>query len=155
MWESIETHPGFLVLGLALIVLFIILISIVSSRRLTAEARKMRVRKFALIGAGIFFFGVPMFKPTVYPSSNAKYLDKIEVGELATTGQIEKFETDQTEQIEEIKKDIIEIRKDIHKINSFYSSIILLMANMLMVACFTLAFSKKKDPTENSDSLSI
>jgi hypothetical protein len=151
MWESVETSPALWILGLAFVAFILTVIGFLSSSKLTPELRKKRVRKFALIGAGIFFLGVTIFKPFVYSSSNAKYLDKIEVGELATSEQSGKLETNQTEQIERMKEDIIDLRKDIHKMNMFYSTVIQVLANILAGICFAFAFSKEKNPADDAE----
>lgn len=53
-------------MALAVIALIFTLFGRLTGSNLSEEQRKIRTLKFALIGAAIFFFAVPIFKPMIF-----------------------------------------------------------------------------------------
>jgi hypothetical protein len=149
MIETIENNPVYWILALALIALICTLFGLITGAKLPTEERKIHTRKFALIGAAVFFSTVPIVKPLIGSYSGVESLDKIEISELATTDQIVKLEKEQARQIERLKEEVIELRKDVRNANQYYSTIFLLVSNIVGMLCLTFAFRKDEKKMEN------
>ena len=149
MIESIENNSVYWILGLALLALLITFIGIFTSAKMPKDEAFKHRCNYALIGAAVFFFTVPIVKPLIGSYSGIESLDKIEISALATTDQIVKLEKEQALQIERLKEEVIELRKDVRNANQYYSTIFLLVSNIVGMLCLTFAFRKDEKPVEN------
>ncbi|MBS1794340.1 MAG: hypothetical protein JSS81_10825 [Acidobacteria bacterium] len=150
MLESFEEHAIYWMLGAALIMVAMTVFGLITSSHLPLPQRKMRIRKFAAIGAAIFFFSLPLFKPMVDSSSNTRFMEPLKAENLKTVEDLEKFERSQTSQIERMKEDILELKRDARRMNLYYSSLV----SFLSMAIGTLALSyalRKKETNETGD----
>jgi len=149
MLESIEQNPAFWVMGIFLIALVVTVTGHLTGLGLPTEQRKKQTRKFALIGAAIFFFVVPIFKPIVWTYSGVKNLDEIKVSELKTNEEIVKLEKEQARQIERLKEEVVELRQDVNRLNRYYSIIFQLLSNLAAMLCLIFALRKDEKMVEN------
>jgi hypothetical protein len=147
--EIIENNSVYWLLGFALLALIITIVGIFTSAKLPAEQRLKHRRKFALVGAAIFFFGIPVFKPTVWTYSGVRNLDKIEVADLGSADQELKLEKEQARQIERLKEEVIELRREVRDANRYYSTVFQLLSNIAAMLCLIFAFRKDEQAVEN------
>jgi CBS domain containing-hemolysin-like protein len=149
MLENIEQNAVLWIYGFAFLALLITIIGVLAGAKLPTEQGKARTRKFALVGAAIFFFAVPVFKPLVWSYSGVRNLDEIKVSELATNEEIVKLEKEQTRQIERLKEEVVELRQDVRRMNQYYSTIFQLLSNLAAMLCIIFAFRKDEKTVEN------
>ena len=147
--ESIENNSVYWILGLAVLALLITFIGVLTSAKLPTKERFKHRRNYALVGAALFFFTVPIVKPLIGSYSGVETLDKIEISELATTDQIIKLEKEQARQIERLKEEVIKLRNDVRNANQYYSTIFQLVSNIVAMLCLAFAFRKDEKTMEN------
>lgn len=99
---------------------------------------------FALIGLGIIFFCLPIFKPYVSSYSAVEDLEIGKPGDLNSQEVHAKHETDQDLNIERLKTEVNRLREDIDQVNSYYSTIVQMLSTMGFVTCLLLVLRFKK-----------
>lgn len=152
MIESITENSVYWILGTALIALALTIFGFITSLHLPIRERQLRVRKFALVGCGIVFFCLPIFKPYVSSFSGVRFLDKINTENLNSVEEIVKCEKDQTRNIERLKSDIVDLRGEVYRMNLYYSSVIQLLSTIIAMISFSFAFKKKEKELEEIQS---
>jgi hypothetical protein len=133
------------ILGTVLIALALLMFGRVTSRNLPSKQRKVRIRKYALTGIAIIFFCLPIFKPFVSSYSNVEFLDEVKAENLNSTEDIANFEKKQARTIERLKKEVVELKRDVYQINLYYSTVIQLLSMMIAIGALTYALRKKEE----------
>lgn len=132
-------------LGLAALAAILSYIGFLSGRKLEPIARKKRLRKFAAIGLAIFFFGISAFEPYVSPHSYAEDIEEVKPKNLDSMEELVKFANDQSQYIHQLKKDIVELKSDVYKMNRFYSAVTRFLTTVIAVIFISFAFRKKDE----------
>jgi hypothetical protein len=143
MIERFSDNSLYWVFGGTCIALTVVLFGLISSRNLDKEQRKLKVRKFGLIGLGLWFCCLGIFKPHISSYSMVENLDHIKIENVETFGEINKRDAEQIRNIEMLKVEVFDLRNDLDRMNSYYSTVMQFASTMAAVACFTVAFIKK------------
>ncbi len=131
-------------LGIALLLAGCIgFIGLVKSTTLSEENKKIIIRKYVLIGLGIFIFCLPMFKPYVSSYSRSEGIRETASEELKTIEEISKTQLIQAENIESLKKDVVELKRQLKNTHLYYSFIIQMFSIFGGMLCFNFAFQSK------------
>ncbi len=147
--EHIQQNSFYFIYAVAAVSLIITFIGVIASLKLPIEQRVRRIGKFALVGAALFLFVVPVFKPMIWYYTPVKYLDKIEVAEQPTTEDFIKIEKQQVQQIERLKEEVVELRREVRDANMYYSTIFQLLSHLAAMLCMFFAFRKDEKTVEN------
>lgn len=134
----------FLLLGVAAIAGIFTLYGILTGRDLPETQKVARIRMFALIGLGILFFFLPIFKPYISSYSVVEDLEITNPGDLSLQEVHVKHERNQNRNIERLKSEVNRLRKDIDQANFYYSTIVQMLSTMGFVTCLIFALRLRK-----------
>lgn len=148
--DSFQNNAVFWMLGTSFIAVLLIIYAALTSLGLPKRARMLRVRRFALIGLGIFFLLLPLYKPYVSSYSGVVTLDELRAENLTTAEEVAKFEKAQTRQIERLKEEVKELREDVYRMNNYYSGLLQFLSTMIAVLSLNFAFRKKDEDEEKT-----
>jgi hypothetical protein len=135
------THDNFIfwLLGVATIAGLFTVYGSLTSRALPEPRKSARIRMFALIGLGILFFFLPIFKPYVSSYSVVDDLEIANPGDLNTQEAHANHEKDQDRNIERLKTEVNRLREDIDQVNFYYSTIVQTLSTIVFVTCLIFA----------------
>jgi cytochrome bd-type quinol oxidase subunit 1 len=148
MIEILTEYSIYGLLFTVLLAAFLTFIGAISGYRLTPEKGKARTRKFALVGAAIFFFCLPIFKPHVSSYLFSKNFVQSQTEKFDTVEKIAARQDLQSDNIEKLRQDMIDLKKDVYNMNLYYSTIIQLLSMLLGIFCFSIAFRKSDNNPE-------
>jgi len=152
MLDSIHDNFLFWLLGIAAIAGLLTVYGILTSRALPETQKAARVRMFALVGLGILFFFLPIFKPYVSSYSVVEDLEIAKPGDLDSPEDHIRHEKDQDGNIERLKIEVNRVREDIDRVNLYYSTVVQILSTMGFVTCLILALRLRKTTgTGNAD----
>ena len=148
MLDSLQENSIWWLLGIAFIALILTITGQLTSRNLPSKERKMRVRKFALVGLALFCFCLPFFKPFVTSSSYFKYEEQIKAENLNTIEDVAKLDREQTRTIERLKEELVELKRDTYRMNIYYSLVVQLLSMFIATGALIYVFRKKEESDE-------
>ena len=148
MIESLNENFIYWMLGTTLLALGLAIVGALTSRHLPLKQRRIRVSKFAAVGAAIVLLSLSIFKPYLSSSHSVEFLDELKAENLNSVEEIAAFEKKQTKNIERLKKEVIEQEKNIERTNLYYSTVIQLLSNTIAIILIGVAFRKKESESE-------
>ena len=133
------------ILGVTLIGLLITLSGFITGRGLPVKQRRLRTQKYAAVALGLLAFSFPIFKPFVSSHSRTKYLDELKAENLDSLEDIAKFDKEQTKNIERLKIEVEDLRKDLNALSDYYGFVIQLFSSALGALSVGLYLRKAKE----------
>lgn len=135
------------IVGIAIISGIILFAGFITSRNLPEPAKKVRIQKFAAIALVLMLISFPIFQPFVPSHSETKYLGELKSENLGSVDEIARFDKEQTQNIEELKREVEDLRKDIYLLNRYYGNITLLLS-IALTALYIIHFFRKEKSAE-------
>lgn len=132
---------------IALISAIMLITGFITSRSLPEPTKKIRIQKFAAIALLLMLISFPIFQPYVSGFSETKFLSELKSENLGSIDEIAKLDKDQTHNIEVLKREVEDLRKDVYLLNRYYGNITTLLS-FALAALFIIHFFRKEKSVE-------
>jgi hypothetical protein len=132
-------------IGIAIMSAIILLAGFITSRNLPEPAKKVRIQKFAATAMILMLISYPIFQPFVSGFSETKFLSELKFENPGSIDEIAKLDKDQTHNIEVLKSEVEDLRKDVYLLNRYYGNITLLLSFGLIALYINCFFRKEKN----------
>ena len=129
---------------IAIISGIILIAGFITSRNLPEAAKKVRIQRFAATALILMLISFPIFQPYVPLHSGTKYLSELKSENLGSIEEIDHFDKEQTQNIEELKREVGSLREDVYSLNRYYSNLTTLLS-VTLAALLTLFFIFRKE----------
>lgn len=122
----------------------ILITGFITNRNLPEPAKKVRIQKFAVMALILMLISFPVFQPYVPGFSGTKYLSELKSKNLDSIDEISKFDREQTQNIEELKREVESLREDVYSLNRYYCNFTTLLSLTLATVMYIYFFRKEK-----------
>lgn len=123
----------------------LIVIGLLIGRKLSPKAKEVHRQKVFLIGLAVVAFALPFVEPYVSSMSLVDDADKSRIVSVVSTEDLIRSDKDQRRQIDELKREVIRLRKEVHYANDYYGAITKYTCLGIGIFALTAVFPKRKD----------
>lgn len=129
----------------------ILIVGFITSRKLPQKRKKSQIQKFACAALIPLALMLLFTKPYVSFTPKTSFLFREQKAEnLTSVEELAKYEKDQTKNIELLREDVENLRKELDEVNTYYGGLVQLLVTITITFCL-IHIMKKEESLEETD----